>query len=81
MVLKVGDPIFRRHDARPGIVEEQDPNNLKLKVNRDHDVVESQSRHGYLKGLEPKVRQKFLIIIRLIFEYFLLFFHPPLVLD
>ncbi|MFK7826268.1 MAG: hypothetical protein AB8G05_19115 [Oligoflexales bacterium] len=58
MAFNVRDPIFS-HIGEPGVVKGINPVNSKLEVDRKHEKVTKEFRHGYLKGLSPDQRTQF----------------------
>ena len=62
MTLRVGDTAFIR-GGTPVTVKDRDPHSAQLVLESDPDVVRQQTRHGYLNGLSPEVRQQFYEIL------------------
>ena len=58
MTFNVRDPIFS-HIGEPGVVKGINQVNSKLEVDRNHEKVTKEFRHGYLKGLSPDQRTQF----------------------
>lgn len=50
MSFKIGDPIFDS-SGRPGLIKDKDPRTGGLTVERSHQKVQENIRHGYLKDL------------------------------
>jgi hypothetical protein len=62
MALRVGDTAFIR-GGTPVTVKDHDPISRQLLLESDPNVVREQTRHGYLNGLSPEVRQQFYEIL------------------
>lgn len=58
MPAKVGDPIFNAQGF-PQILKGKDEENAKFIAETDPETVKSSTRHGYIKGLKPDLRQTF----------------------
>ena len=58
MAFNVRDPIFS-HLGEPGVVTGINSLNSQLKVDRNHEKVTKEFRHGYLKGLSQEQRNNF----------------------
>lgn len=62
MTLRVGDTAFIR-GGTPVTVKDRNPVSNELILESDPAKVKEQTRHGYLNGLSPEVRQQFYEIL------------------
>lgn len=58
MGFTVRDPIFSQI-GEPGVVKGVNPINSRIDVDRNHETVAKEFRHGYIKGLSPEQRTEF----------------------
>lgn len=62
MTLRIGDTAFIR-GGTPVTVKDRDQVSGQLVLESDPGVVKRETRHGYLNGLSPEVRQQFYEIL------------------
>lgn len=56
--INVGDPIFSKR-GDPGVVVNKNESTQSIQVESRSELVEDTFRHGYIKGLDPQMRQQF----------------------